>query len=209
MESIELRPVSEDERREVASIVESFGPISADLTVVFINRNKAWELYGVKVDKAKAVATEGGSYVLLVVSPDKLSIWRELAAINALNDVDALAIWARPEYISGELAELLSIALYRRTVDLYIARRDVQLLASTFNPQDIPIEVDDLKRSLIYTMGLDVTISIAVAGFTSLAEELYLRVKRTPIYDIYTRLRNFAIKNFKFEYIYNYLNLFI
>ncbi|MEZ0247970.1 MAG: hypothetical protein ABWJ97_01735 [Thermoproteus sp.] len=209
MEAIELRPVGEDERREVASIMEGFGPVLADITLVFIDKDKAWELYGVKVDKAKAVAAEGGGYMLLVVSPDKLSIWRELAAINALNDIEAIAVWARPEYIVGELAELLSMALYRRVVDLYIARRDVQLLASTFNPQDVPIEADELKRSLIYTVGLDVTISIAVAGFTSLAEELYLRAKRTPIYDIYTRFRNFVIKNFKFEYIYNYLNLFI
>jgi uncharacterized protein YcgL (UPF0745 family) len=203
---LELRPVDRREMEEVLAALREFGAMPVDIVLIFADRDSARELAGADVETVKAIEREG-HYVLVLVRPDKLSLWRELAAISALNDVDAVSIWARPEHVGGELAELLSIALYRRVVDLYIARRDVQLLASSFNPQDMPVEADDVKRSLVYTLALDATVSIAVAGFRSLAEELYLRVKRVPIYNLYSRFRNFVINNFKFEYIYNYLSL--
>jgi hypothetical protein len=207
MDVIELRPVDRREVEEVLAALREFGEVPADVVLIFADRNSARELAGADVEGAKAVES-GGHYAVVVVSPDKLSLWRELAAISALNDVDAVSIWARPEHAVGELAEILSAALYRRVVDLYIARRDVRLLAARFNPQDIPVEADDVRRSLVYTLALDATVSMAVAGFKSLAEELYLRARRIPIYNLYGRFRDFAIKNFKFEYIYNYLSLF-
>lgn len=206
MDVLELRQVEKQEVETVLALIEDFGAVPVEFSLVFVDRGSAKELFGVDVEKAKALEKDG-QFFLLVAEPDRFSLWRELAAIKALVDVDAVSIWARPEHITGELAELLSLALYRRVVDLYIARKDAKLLADRFNPQDIPVEVDDLRRSLVYTLGLDVTVSIAVAGFRSLAEELYLRAKRTPIYDLYTRFRNFVIDNFKFEYIYNYLIL--
>lgn len=206
MDVLELSPVDEREVEEVLALIKDFGEPPVQLTLVFLNKATAKELFGIDVEKARALERDG-QFLLLVVEPDKLSLWRELAAIRALVDVDAISIWARPQHITGKLAELLSFSLYRRVVDLYIALKDVQLLAKAFNPQDIPIESDDLRRSLAYTLGVDVTVSIAVAGFNALAEELYLRAKRTPIYDLYSRFRNFVINNFRFEYIYNYLLL--
>lgn len=201
---LEFRPVDEREVEEVLALIEDFGEPPVQFTLAFVDRKSAKELFGVDVEKARALEGDG-RFVLLIAEPDKLSVWRELAAIRALVDVDAISVWARPEHITGELAELLSLALYRRMIDLYIARKDVQLLAGSFNPQDIPVELDDSRRSLVYTLGLDATVSIAVAGFSSLAEELYLRAKRSVIYDLYTKFRNFVINNFRFEYIYNYL----
>lgn len=208
LEVVRMREVDENELRYVEELVRDFGEIPTELIVVFISREEALDIFNISVDKVKAIKSEDG-YLLLVAEPDKPSLWRELASIKAVSDPEALSIWAAPERYRDELSQLLSMALYKRVVDLYIARKDVNIVSSLFNPSELPVEVDDVKRSLVYTLGLDATVSIAIAGFKSVAEELYMKIRRTPLYDIYTRFRNFVINNFKFEYIYNYLNILV
>ncbi|MBP1449000.1 MAG: hypothetical protein JZD41_03135 [Thermoproteus sp.] len=208
VEILALREVDDEELKAVAKLVEEFGPPPVELVVALVDDKIAEEAFGISGLGSARLITGEGHYTLLVRSPDKFSIWRELAFLEAMVDPRLMSIWSTPEQYRNEGDALaLSLALLNRVADFRIALRDVKLLTSSFSPGDLPVDVDDLRRSLIYTLALDVTVSAALAGFSSLAEELYLKYRQIPLKDIYTRFRNFVINNFKFEPIYNYLLL--
>nr|KJR74127.1 MAG: hypothetical protein TU35_01885 [Thermoproteus sp. AZ2] len=204
VEVLAFREVDEGEAELVMRLMREFG--APDVPVAFVDESSA-ELFGVDMSKraARLVQRDEG-YLLLVRRPDKLSIWRELALLEILEDPSTSPIWALPEdYRGREDAAALSLALLNRLIDVKVALRDAGLIASSLDPGSLPLEAEDVEKSLIYTLDLDATVSLAVAGFRALAEELFLKFRRAPIYDLYSKFRNFVINNFKFEQIYNYL----
>ncbi len=137
-----------------------------------------------------------------------LTLWRELAAINAINDPELVQIWAVPEeYAGAPMSRELSIALLRRTIDMLVAKVDPIKLASAFNPLDMALFNGTGGRHIVAALALDIPLSLEMAGLTDAGKEVYANAVKGKMPQIYEDFREFVKGTRRYVSIYNYLRM--
>ena len=192
MEVITLREVGGDVVTLVKQLIELIGPPPIDVVVIGAEETRL---------------EPGEVQVLKVALPvDRYAVLREVAFSHALTDPQLLEIWAAPpELAADQLANELSIALLKRLLDAMVAKVDAQLVMERARPE--VVEGDTLAYTLVRTLAVDVSASLAVAGRTSEALQLVTKLAGHPIYEKYRSFWDFAVANFKHLPIYNWLLL--
>ncbi|MFN7105431.1 MAG: hypothetical protein ACK4M3_02425 [Pyrobaculum sp.] len=137
---------------------------------------------------------------------DIYQVMRETATAHALASPDLLEVWVVPHDVRPDpLAYELSQALLARVVDMLVAKASPELVVERARVE--VVEGETVVQTLVKTLAVDVSISLAVAGHIGEAARLLNRLAGHPIYETYRRLWDFATANFKFLPIYNWLNL--
>lgn len=143
--------------------------------------------------------------VLKISTPlDRRRILREVATAHAVTDPQLIEIWGTPPEITDPLALELSIALFKRLVDALVAKVDYELLERDHIEV---IEGETALYTLVRTLAEDISISLALANHADKGLRLLTTISTHPIYPLYRRLWDFAVSNFKFLPIYNWLHL--
>jgi hypothetical protein len=192
VEFVILTEVDEETLRSVKELTELLGPPPIDLVVVGADETRL---------------DVGDVYMLKVSLPiDRYKLLREVAVAHALTDPQLMEIWAVPPDVKqDEFAYELSLALLNRVVDLLVAKADPHLLLGKSRVE--VIEGETLLYTIVRTFAADVSVSLAVAGYTSEALRLVTQLSSHPLYDKYRSFWDFATANFKFLPIYNWLLL--
>ncbi|ACB40869.1 hypothetical protein [Pyrobaculum neutrophilum] len=157
---------------------------------------------------AEETKLETEDVLLLKVSLplDVYRVMREAALAKALSDPQLGEVWAvPPEVEPDELAYELSLALLRRLLDALVAERRPDLVVERARPE--VVEGDTVAYTLVRTLAVDGSFSLAVAGRTSDALRLLESLSQHPIYGLYRQFWEFAAANFRFLPIYNWLIL--
>jgi len=193
VEIVVLVPVSENTLREIKELIELLGSPPIDVIIV-----------GESATKLEV----GDINILKVALPlDKYKILREVAFARAVTEPELLEVWAVPQELAGDnLAYELSLALLNRLLDVLIAKADYSLVREKASVE--VVEGETVAHTLIRTLAVDVSVSLAVAGYTSEASQLVAKMADHPIYNSYKRFWEFVVSNFKFMPIYNWLLLF-
>lgn len=192
MEFIIQRQVGREILEELNRLLYSMGPPPLDIVVVGADETRL---------------EVGDVFVLKVATPiDRYRVLREVAAAHALADPQLVEIWGIPDDVEKDsLAYELSLALFNRLVDSLVARVDYELVAARGAVE--VVEGETILQTLVRTMAVDMSLSLAVAGRVAEAARLLTSISSHPIYPQYRRLWDFAVENFKFLPIYNWLLL--
>ena len=178
-------------------------PATRDLVVVFLEGG------GVRID----LSDDGVAY-LRVGTSNPVGRWlerlvmRELGVMIGVDDPELHSAWSIPDnYVGKPLSSELSTALLLRIADRLVAEVDPGLLAETWS-DSLPVDCGDVRRSMVCSLAVDVPLSLELAGYRELAEQLYAR-RLSPgrLAEAYDDYRSFVRNNFNFENAYNYLDL--
>ena len=192
MDVIWLKEVDEETRRLISELLNAYGPPPIDVVVVGAERTRL----------------EVGDLSRLDISLplDKYAVLREVALSHAVADPQLIEIWAIPPDVrQDELAAELSLALLLRLVDSMVAKVDFELLMARASPG--VIEGDTVAYTIVRTFANDVSISLALASRLSEALQIVNRLAQHPVYQLYRQFWDFALTNFKFLPLYNWLLL--
>lgn len=192
MEIIALAPVEEETLAEIRRLVNSMGPSPIDVVVVGAEETRL-ELSDL--------------YVLRVSLPvDRYALLREVAYAHAVTDPQYAEVWAAPpELAADRLVQELSLALLRRLLDALVARVDAGLVIERARPE--VVEGETLLYTLVRTLAVDASASLAVSGRITEAIQLVSRLAGHPAYEAYRKFWDFVTSNFKFLPAYNWLLL--
>ncbi|MFN3803743.1 MAG: hypothetical protein ACK4SY_01660 [Pyrobaculum sp.] len=192
MEFIFLSEVDSKTVEVVKNAIYALGPPPIDIVIL-----------GADVTRLE---TEDVFMLKVSLPVDIYKVMREAAVAHALTDPDLLEVWAAPHDVwSDPLAYELSQALLARVVDMLVAKTSPELVVERARVE--VVEGETVAQTLVKTLAVDVSISLATAGRIGDAVRLLNRLAGHPIYETYRRLWDFAMANFKFLPIYNWLNL--
>ncbi len=189
MDFVYLREIESDVAKIVRRIVEELG---APIDVV---------IFG---DDVTRLEVDGGFVLRISLPLDLYTVMRETATALALSDPRLMEIWTPPHELKyDELAIQLSLALLKRVVDMLVAKVRLDLVLE--KAQVEVVEGETVRHTLVKTLALDASVSLAVAGYLPEALRLAARLASHPIYGIYRQFWDFTIYNFQFLPIYNWL----
>ncbi|MEZ0319802.1 MAG: hypothetical protein ABWK05_07430 [Pyrobaculum sp.] len=190
MDVVESKEVDKESKRMLLELLYSMGPPPIDVVIIGAESTK------LETDDV---------YVLHVSLPiDPYRVLREVAVAHALTDPQLLETWsAPPELKLDELAYELSVAMLMRIADFLVARVQPALVAEKNSPE--VVEGETLAYTVVRTLAVDVSISLALAGHMGLALQILNKYSTHPAYDVYRRFWEFALSNFKFLSLYNWL----
>ncbi|MEM4792632.1 MAG: hypothetical protein QXS00_06885 [Pyrobaculum sp.] len=192
MEIVTLVPVGEETLAEIRQLIESMGPSPIDVVVVGAEetRLEPSDLYVLKIS----------------VPVDKYAVLKEVAYAHAVTDPQYAEVWAAPPELAADpLAQELSLALLRRLLDALVAKVDAGLVIERARPEIV--ESDTLLYTLVRTLAVDASASLAVSGRVAEALQLLSRLAGHPAYEAYRKFWDFVTSNFKFLPAYNWLLL--
>ncbi|MEM4892296.1 MAG: hypothetical protein QXH63_05380 [Pyrobaculum sp.] len=191
VEFIFQQEIDEDVLNQLKSLIYTLGPPPIDIVIVGSEETKL-EIEDV--------------VVLKISTPlDRRRILKEVATAHAVADPQLIDIWGTPPDIVDPLALELSIALFKRLVDTLVAKVDYKLVLERDYLE--VIEGETVAYTLVRTFAEDISISLAMANHTEKSLRLLTTISTHPIYPLYRRLWDFAVSNFKFLPIYNWLQL--
>jgi hypothetical protein len=184
--------VREETLKRIERSIELVGPAPIDVVIVGADRTKL----------------EIGDMIILKVSlpPDDYAIMREAATARAVTEPELIEVWAVPSGVKAdELAYELSLAMLKRLVDSIVARASPELVVERARAQIV--EGETLPLTLVRTLAVDVSASLAIAGRFSEAARLLALISSHPAAEIYRKFWDFVTTNFKFLPAYNWLLL--
>lgn len=190
MDIVELKEIDEESRKRLLELLHSLGPPPIDVVIIGAESNRL---------------ETGDVYVLHVSLPvDPYRVLREVAVAHALTDPQLLEMWSiPPELRPDELAYELSVAMLMRVADFLVARVRPDLVVEKNSPE--VVEGETLTYTIVRTLAVDISISLALAGHMGPALQILNKYSTHPAYDVYRRFWEFALSNFKFLSLYNWL----
>ncbi|ABL87890.1 conserved hypothetical protein [Pyrobaculum islandicum DSM 4184] len=192
MEFITLTDVDKNTIEMIKGAIESLGHTPIDIVIV-----------GAEETRLEV----NDMYILKVSLPvDIYKVMRETALAQIFSDPSLAEVWSVPPDVKPDgLAYELSLALLRRLVDVFVAKVRPDLVLERTNVE--VVEGETLVSTLVRTLAVDSSVSLAVAGHMSDALRLLKKLSQHPIYKIYRQFWDFATANFKYLPIYNWLLL--
>lgn len=192
MEFITLTDVDKNTIEMIKSAIESLGHTPIDIVIV-----------GAEETRLEV----NDMYILKVSLPvDIYKVMQETALAQIFSDPSLAEVWSVPPDVKPDgLAYELSLALLRRLVDVFVAKVRPDLVLERTNVE--VVEGETLVSTLVRTLAVDSSVSLAVAGHMSDALRLLKKLSQHPIYKIYRQFWDFATANFKYLPIYNWLLL--
>lgn len=192
MEFITLTDVDKNTIEMIKDAIESLGHTPIDIVIV-----------GAEETRLEV----NDMYILKVSLPvDIYKVMQETALAQIFSDPSLAEVWSVPPDVKPDgLAYELSLALLRRLVDVFVAKVRPDLVLERTNVE--VVEDETLVSTLVRTLAVDSSVSLAVAGHMSDALRLLKKLSQHPIYKIYRQFWDFATANFKYLPIYNWLLL--